>query len=110
VAYGEVRSRWSYSTTATLAAAGAKTLTSPSASEKLRFRLGSVVHRVQACRAGGDVAPSKAHTRCSSEPSATPGADGQVADVGVRSELGHEAPDAESSWRRKPIPLKLFFR
>jgi hypothetical protein len=105
----KLRSRWSCSTMGTLAA-GAKTPSSPSASEKLRFHLGSVARRVRACRAGGDVTPSKTHTRCSSEPSATPGADGQVADVGVRSDSGHEEPDAESCLRRKPIPLELFLR
>jgi hypothetical protein len=78
----KLRSRWSCLTIATLAPS-AKPPSSPSASEKLRFHLGSVAHRVRACRAGGDVTPSKTHMRCSSEPSATPGADGQVADVGV---------------------------
>jgi hypothetical protein len=86
------------------------TPSSPSASEKLRFHLGSVARRVRACRAGGDVTPSKTHTRCSSEPSATPGAEGEVADLGVRLESGHEDPDAESCLPYKPILLELFLR
>jgi hypothetical protein len=73
----KLRSRWSCSTIGTLAAgANAKTPTSPSASEKLRFHLGSVARRVRACRAGGDAAVPKTHARSSSEPIATPGADG----------------------------------
>jgi hypothetical protein len=47
---------------------------------------------------------------CWSEPSATPGAEGEVADVGVRSESGHEELDAESCLWHKPIPLELFLR
>ena len=107
----KLRSRWSCSTIATLAAgANAKTPTSPSASEKLRFHLGSVARRVRACRAGGDAAVPKTHARSSSEPIATPGADGDGDGVGVQSESGHEEPDAESCLRRKPIPLELFLR
>ena len=103
----KVRSRWSCSTIATLAAgANAKTPTS----EKLRFHLGSVARRVRARRAGGDVAVPKTHARCSSEPVVTPEADGDGDGVGVRSELSHEEPDAESCLRRKPIPLELFLR
>ena len=99
----KLRSRWSCSTIA-------KTPTSPSASEKLRFHLGSVARRVRARRAGGDVAVPKTHARSSSEPVATPGADDDGNGVGVRSESGHEEPDAESCLRRKPIPLELFLR
>jgi hypothetical protein len=54
--------------------------------------------------------PSKTHTRCSSEPSATPGAAGKLADMGVRSESGHEEPNAEGCLRCKLTPLKLFLR
>ncbi|KAN0134205.1 hypothetical protein V8E53_007977 [Lactarius tabidus] len=101
----KLRSRWTCSTVA-------KTPSSPSASEKLRFHLGSVARRVRACRTAGEVAVvSKTHARSSSEPSATtPGAEGEVADAGVRSESGHEEPDAEGCLRRKPIPLELFLR
>ena len=82
--------------------------TSPSASEKLRFHLGSVPRRVRARRVGSDAAVPKTHTRSSSEPTATPEADGDG--DGVRSESGHEEPDVESCLRRKPIPLELFLR
>jgi hypothetical protein len=102
----KLRSRWSCSTVATLGA-GAKTPSSPSVSEKLRFHFGSVVHRVLTCRTGGDLPPSKAHTRCSSEPSATSGAGEDSDCVGVWTESGHEEPNAESCLRRKPLPLEL---
>ena len=61
---GEIRSRWSCSNIASLAAgANAKTPKSPSVSEKLRFHLGSVARRVRAHRVGGDVAVPKTHAR-----------------------------------------------
>jgi hypothetical protein len=49
-------------------------------------------------------------TRSLSELSVAPGADGQVTDVGVRSESGPEEPDTESCLRRKPILLEFFLR
>ncbi|KAF8270112.1 hypothetical protein EI94DRAFT_1723475 [Lactarius quietus] len=96
----KLSSRWSCSTVATLAKPS-----SPSASEKLRFHLGSVARRMRACKA--------THARSSSEPSANPVADGDGADASVRSESGHDdelEADAESPLRRKPIPLELFLR
>ncbi|KAI9462893.1 hypothetical protein BJY52DRAFT_1255845 [Lactarius psammicola] len=113
----KLRSRWSCSTVATLvtrAAGAASPPTSPSPSARLRFHLGSVARRVRARRMGasgsGDVAVPKTHARCSSEPSANPGANFEDAGSGVRSDLGHEEVDAESCLRRKPIPLELFLR
>ena len=103
----KLSSRWSCSTITTLAAGtNANMPTSPSASEKLRFHLGSVARRVR--RVGGDAAVPKTHSRSSSEPTATPEADGDG--EGVRSESGHEEADTESCLRRKPIPLELFLR
>ena len=105
----KLSSRWSCSTIATLAAGTNGNMpTSPSASEKLRFHLGSVARRVRARRVGGDAAVPKTHARSSSEPTATPEVDGDG--DGVRSESGHEEPNVESCLRRKPIPLELFLR
>lgn len=105
----KLRSRWSCSTIATLRTAAPPT--SPSASARLRFHLGSVARRVRARRTGAsgsdDVAVPKTHARSSSEPSANPGTNGEV---GVRPDSGHEEADAESCLRRKPIPLELFLR
>ena len=47
----------------------------------------------------------KTYARSSSEPITTPGADGDRVDV--QPESGHEEPDAESYFHRKPIPLEL---
>ena len=109
----KLSSRWSCSTIATLAAGTNGNMpTSPSASEKLRFHLGSVARRVRARRVGSDAAVPKTHARSSSEPTAPPEADGDGDGdgEGVRSESDHEEPDVESCLRRKPIPLELFLR
>jgi hypothetical protein len=100
---------WSCSTIAKLAAG--KMLTSPSASEKLRFHLGFVARRVRACRADDEV-------RCLG-PTRVPRAN-RVPRPGLmtrslmlvcdRSPATKESEglDAEGYLRRKPIPLELF--
>ena len=50
----------------------------------------------------------KIHTRSSSEPIATPGADGDGARVRLVS--GHKEHDEESILRCQPIPLEFFLR
>jgi len=99
----KLRSRWSCSTLATLAASPPRTPTSASA--RLRMHLGSVARHVRARRAGGrgstngsedaaTVPKAAVHIRSASE-----SASGAVYDSEASSSL---------SLQRKPIPLELF--
>jgi hypothetical protein len=98
----KLRSRWSCSTLATLAAPGSPSTTPTSTSARLRMHLGSVARLVRVRRGG--------RTNGSEEAVAVPKVAAHLRSASESALSGPATVSEEATLQRKPIPLELFSR